>query len=197
MRSGQSLVTEDLGPVGEFQVGSHDQGDPFVQGRAELEHQLGPGGGKGDEAQLIQHNELLFEGGRQEFVKTLLFLSQGKLIDQGGGIVETNPMTLTTGFQSQAGGDMTFAQAGIADEDNRLALLEVLTSGQVQDLGLIEPIARAVQEKGYDKPSPIQAKAIPVVLDGKGTCWRPGPDARRNHRARRLATIYPRVRSRV
>jgi ATP-dependent RNA helicase RhlE len=34
-------------------------------------------------------------------------------------------------------------------------------------LGLIEPIARAVREKGYDKPTPIQAKAIPVVLDGR------------------------------
>ncbi len=33
-------------------------------------------------------------------------------------------------------------------------------------LGLIEPIARAVRDKGYDKPSPIQAKAIPVVLEG-------------------------------
>jgi len=35
------------------------------------------------------------------------------------------------------------------------------------ELGLIEPITRAVRDKGYDKPSPIQAKAIPVVLDGR------------------------------
>jgi len=35
------------------------------------------------------------------------------------------------------------------------------------DLDLIEPIARAVKEKGYNNPSPIQAKAIPVVLDGR------------------------------
>ena len=33
-------------------------------------------------------------------------------------------------------------------------------------LGLSEPLLRAVKEKGYDKPSPIQAKAIPAVLDG-------------------------------
>ncbi|MEC8102250.1 MAG: DEAD/DEAH box helicase [Pseudomonadota bacterium] len=32
------------------------------------------------------------------------------------------------------------------------------------DLHLAEPIARAVKDKGYTKPSPIQAKAIPVVL---------------------------------
>ncbi|MFD2179680.1 DEAD/DEAH box helicase [Veronia pacifica] len=34
-------------------------------------------------------------------------------------------------------------------------------------LGLSSPILRAVQEKGYDTPSPIQAKAIPAVLEGK------------------------------
>lgn len=34
------------------------------------------------------------------------------------------------------------------------------------DLHLAESIARAVKDKGYTKPSPIQAKAIPVVLQG-------------------------------
>lgn len=33
-------------------------------------------------------------------------------------------------------------------------------------LGLSEPLLRAVAEKGYDTPSPIQAKAIPAVLEG-------------------------------
>ena len=34
------------------------------------------------------------------------------------------------------------------------------------DLGLAEPLLRAVREQGYDTPTPIQAQAIPVVLDG-------------------------------
>jgi ATP-dependent RNA helicase RhlE len=34
-------------------------------------------------------------------------------------------------------------------------------------LGLSEPILRAVAEHGYDTPTPIQAQAIPAVLDGK------------------------------
>jgi len=33
-------------------------------------------------------------------------------------------------------------------------------------LGLSEPILRAIAKKGYTTPSPIQAKAIPPVLDG-------------------------------
>lgn len=35
------------------------------------------------------------------------------------------------------------------------------------DLGLSESLLRAVKEQGYTQPSPIQAKAIPLVLSGK------------------------------
>jgi len=34
------------------------------------------------------------------------------------------------------------------------------------DFGLAEPIARAIAEIGYEVPTPIQAKAIPVVMQG-------------------------------
>jgi len=34
------------------------------------------------------------------------------------------------------------------------------------DLGLAEPLLRAVHEHGYDTPTPIQAQAIPIVLAG-------------------------------
>jgi ATP-dependent RNA helicase RhlE len=34
------------------------------------------------------------------------------------------------------------------------------------DLGLAEPLLRAVHEQGYDTPTPIQAQAIPAVLRG-------------------------------
>src|SRR5881392_4073006 len=35
------------------------------------------------------------------------------------------------------------------------------------ELGLIDPIARAVAAEGYTEPTPIQSKAIPHVLAGK------------------------------
>jgi len=34
-------------------------------------------------------------------------------------------------------------------------------------LGLSDPILKAIKETGYTKPTPIQAKAIPLVLEGK------------------------------
>ncbi len=35
------------------------------------------------------------------------------------------------------------------------------------NLGLSEPLLKAIKEQGYDKPTPIQQKAIPVVIEGK------------------------------
>ena len=35
------------------------------------------------------------------------------------------------------------------------------------DLGLAPPLLKAIQEKGYTEPSPIQEKAIPQILKGK------------------------------
>ncbi len=35
-----------------------------------------------------------------------------------------------------------------------------------QSLGLIEPLLKAIQETGYETPTPIQAQAIPAVLAG-------------------------------
>ncbi|MCB5191781.1 DEAD/DEAH box helicase [Methylobacillus arboreus] len=41
-----------------------------------------------------------------------------------------------------------------------------LSNIQFSDLGLAEPILRAITEAGYTHPTPIQAQAIPLVLNG-------------------------------
>ena len=35
-----------------------------------------------------------------------------------------------------------------------------------QNLSLIDPILKAVQDEGYTEPTPIQEVAIPIVLNG-------------------------------
>ena len=35
------------------------------------------------------------------------------------------------------------------------------------DLGLAADIVRAVSEKGYSEPTPVQSQAIPVILEGR------------------------------
>jgi ATP-dependent RNA helicase RhlE len=41
---------------------------------------------------------------------------------------------------------------------------------QFSDFGLAEPIARALSDKGYTIPTPIQVQAIPPALEGKDLC---------------------------
>ncbi len=36
-----------------------------------------------------------------------------------------------------------------------------------ESLGLRAELLRAISEQGYDTPTPIQAQAIPAVLDGR------------------------------
>ena len=36
------------------------------------------------------------------------------------------------------------------------------------DLGLIEPLLRALTAEGYSTPTPIQQQAIPLLLQGRG-----------------------------
>ncbi len=43
---------------------------------------------------------------------------------------------------------------------------ETTTISNFNELGLSEPILRAISDAGYTIPTPIQAKAIPQVLSG-------------------------------
>ena len=38
------------------------------------------------------------------------------------------------------------------------------------ELGLVEPLIKALAAKGYTEPTPIQAKAIPALLEGRDLC---------------------------
>jgi ATP-dependent RNA helicase DeaD len=42
-----------------------------------------------------------------------------------------------------------------------------MSSNEFQTLGISEPVLKAVQNLGYEQPSPIQAQSIPILLGGK------------------------------
>jgi ATP-dependent RNA helicase DeaD len=44
---------------------------------------------------------------------------------------------------------------------------DVSTLPSFRDLALIEPVLRALNDVGYETPSPIQAQTIPLLLKGK------------------------------
>jgi ATP-dependent RNA helicase RhlE len=39
-----------------------------------------------------------------------------------------------------------------------------------QDLGLAQPILKALEAAGYDTPTPIQQQSIPSLLQGRDLC---------------------------
>ena len=49
---------------------------------------------------------------------------------------------------------------------SRLCFAGFMTAASFSDLGLLPELLQAVIEKGYTEPSPIQAQAIPVILQG-------------------------------
>jgi ATP-dependent RNA helicase RhlE len=55
-----------------------------------------------------------------------------------------------------------------------------------KDLGLAEPLLKALQQEGYTTPTPIQAQAIPTLLTGRDLWASP-----RRARARRPAFALP------
>lgn len=59
---------------------------------------------------------------------------------------------------------MTFSQDSLVFDFSHFAL-EILM--KFEDLNLVPPILKAIKKKGYKNPTPIQGKAIPVILEGR------------------------------
>ncbi len=63
------------------------------------------------------------------------------------------------------------------------------------DLGLLPELLRAVADKGYDSPSPIQIQAIPAVLSGRDVLAGAQTGTGKNGRVRAAYFAAPRRRS--
>lgn len=60
-----------------------------------------------------------------------------------------------------------FLTVYLRNKYNRAARLIQLFCMTFENLNLIEPILKALQQEGYTSPTPIQEQAIPIVLHGK------------------------------
>jgi len=106
--SRQMFLSHHALPLPKFQVGSDDHGDPLVEGRAELEEEIGPLPTERNEAELIEHQQLLLAEGGQEAREFQLMLRGNQIIDQGGHMVEAHAPPLSAGGQGQPCGHVGF-----------------------------------------------------------------------------------------
>ena len=59
-----------------------------------------------------------------------------------------------------------------------------------KELGLSAPILKAIESQGYETPSPIQAKSIPAVLEGRDVMAAAQTGTGKTHTAHRMQHIY-------
>jgi hypothetical protein len=108
----EPCVGEDLGPLGEGQVGGDDDGGLLGSLCDDLEQQLGSDLGQWNVAKFIDDDQFHAGPAGQHAAQTLLPLCFDELVDERGGGREANSPALTTGSDRQAGGEMTLAGTG-------------------------------------------------------------------------------------
>jgi superfamily II DNA/RNA helicase len=77
------------------------------------------------------------------------------------------PDSPATGGADGSANDDAVAMPALVGAEKSVPVAVVSEEVLFSDLGLSEPIVRAVEEMGYRHPTPIQAQAIPVVLAGR------------------------------
>ena len=77
---GETFVAQHLNPIGELEVGGKDQGQAFIDFRAEREQGMCAVGRKGDKAKFVEHDQVELERSSDEAVQTVLILGLKQLV---------------------------------------------------------------------------------------------------------------------
>src|SRR5947209_14323914 len=109
-------------PITKCEIGGNDEGTTFIERRTKLEEEIGSITGEGNEAKLIQDEQLVLAEHSQKARQFQVVLGTDQVIDQGRHIVEAHAATLSAGGQSQSCGDVRLAQSRISNHENRLSL---------------------------------------------------------------------------
>ena len=81
--------------------------------------------------------------------------------------VETDAAGADAAETDAAGADDSVEESDDSDDDTDDGDTDDEGGVRFSDLGLVPDIQRAIDELGYERPSPIQAEAIPALIDGR------------------------------
>ena len=131
----EPCLGEDLRPLREGQVGGHDDSGLFGSLGDHLEEQLGSDFGKRNIAELIDDDQFHARPAGQHPAQALFPLRFDELVDQRSRSRKAHSLALSAGRDGEAGGKMTLAGAGVADQQYRLGTFEIASFGQGADAG--------------------------------------------------------------
>jgi len=117
-------VGKDLRPLGEGQVGGDDHGGLFRPLGDDLEEQFGGHFCQRHITEFIDNDQFNAGPTGQHAAQALFPLRFDQLVDQRGGGGEAHSPPLTAGGDGQAGSEMTFASAGVPDQQDGFGTFE-------------------------------------------------------------------------
>jgi len=85
--------------------------------------------------------------------------------ESGTDTASANHAAVAAGADKDMGVEKTVAEVPAVKADSIVVAEE--PNVRFIEFGFVEPINRAIAEMGYEKPTPIQAAAIPIVMQGK------------------------------
>ncbi len=91
-------------------------------------------------------------------------LGLDQLVDERGGGGEAHAPALTAGGDGEAGGEMAFAGAGIADQEHWLGAFEVAAFGQGTDTGRRD-VRRLCEVELFERLDPGQMRLLHAQFD--------------------------------
>src|ERR1039458_7436515 len=157
-------VGEDLGPLREGHVGGHYYGGRLSPLGDYLEEQFGCAFGKRDIAELVDDDQLHTRPAGQHPAQALFPLRLDELVDQRSGSRKAHSLALTARSDSQAGGKMTLACAGVTNQQDGLGTFEIAALGQGADAGGGD-VWRLSEIELFERLDPGQVRLLHPQLD--------------------------------
>lgn len=135
-RRGHLRVAKDTRPLPERQVRRHDQRDALVEFADQVEQQRATVLGERQVTELVEHDRILIEQARREAPGAPLTLLGIELVDEIDHAVEASALALHDRSARECRGEMRFAGARAADEDDVAGAGQVIPGVELADLAL-------------------------------------------------------------
>src|SRR5216110_2458878 len=169
-RGRDDAVSEDLAPAAEALVAREDHRAPLVAAADELEEEVGAGAIDGQVADLVHDQQPRHGVDLEALIEPVLADGPGQGGDHARGRGEEHTVAALDRFEAEPHGEVGFADAGRAEQDDIFPVLDEVAGGERLDLLLVERglVAEVEGLEALDEGKAGQARAHGDVLGGLG-----------------------------